>query len=126
MNIEELREYCLSVKGASESFPFAKFARGAENILVFKVMGKMFAYVDIFPADGVFLVWMKCDPQRSAKLRQEYEGIFASVRNLNRNWNGVALESDVPGTLVRELILHSVEEVIKGLPRKKREEYQNM
>lgn len=34
MNIEELREYCISVKGASESFPFD------ESTLVFKVMGK--------------------------------------------------------------------------------------
>ena len=38
MNIEELREYCLSVKGATECMPFD------EDTLVFKVMGKMFTY----------------------------------------------------------------------------------
>ena len=41
MNIEELREYCLSKKGAGEDFPFD------ETTLVFKVMNKMFALTDI-------------------------------------------------------------------------------
>ena len=39
MNIEEYRDYCLSVKGATECMPFG------ENILVFKVMDKMFTYI---------------------------------------------------------------------------------
>ena len=37
MNIEHFREYCISKKGVTESFPFD------EKTLVFKVMGKMFA-----------------------------------------------------------------------------------
>ena len=39
MNIEDYREYCLSVKGATECMPFD------EHTLVFKVMDKMFTYV---------------------------------------------------------------------------------
>ena len=38
MNIEEFRDYCLSKKGVTESFPFN------ELTLVFKIMGKMFAF----------------------------------------------------------------------------------
>ena len=37
MNIEEVREYCLSLKNVTEGFPFG------EDFLVFKVEGKMFA-----------------------------------------------------------------------------------
>ena len=37
MNIEQLREYCLSKKAVTEDFPFD------EHTLVFKVLGKMFA-----------------------------------------------------------------------------------
>ena len=37
MNIECIREYCLSKKGTSETFPFD------ESTLVFKVFDKMFA-----------------------------------------------------------------------------------
>lgn len=36
MNIEQLRNYCLSKKGTTEDFPFD------EDTLVFKVLGKMF------------------------------------------------------------------------------------
>ncbi len=41
MNIEEYRNYCLAKKGTTEDFPFD------ENVLVFKVMGKMFALTDV-------------------------------------------------------------------------------
>ena len=40
MNIEQIRDYCLEKKAATESFPFD------DNTLVFKVMGKMFASVE--------------------------------------------------------------------------------
>ncbi|MCD8029800.1 MAG: MmcQ/YjbR family DNA-binding protein [Bacteroides sp.] len=126
MNIEELREHCLSVKGSSESFPFTKFARGAENILAFKIMEKMFAYVDIYPSDGRFLIWMKCDPSCSAQLCRQYKGILISPRSPDGKWIGVALGSDVPDTRIRELILHSAEEVIQALPRKKQAEYHKL
>jgi predicted DNA-binding protein (MmcQ/YjbR family) len=36
MNIEEIREYCISKPGVTEGFPFN------ETALVFKVAGKMF------------------------------------------------------------------------------------
>ncbi len=41
MNIEKLRDFCLSFKGATEDLPFD------ETTLLFKVMDKMFALVDI-------------------------------------------------------------------------------
>ncbi len=41
MNVEEFRDYCISKKGVTESFPFD------ETTLVFKVMGKMFALTDV-------------------------------------------------------------------------------
>jgi hypothetical protein len=41
MNIEEIREYCLAKPGLTEGFPFN------DTALVFKVMGKMFALLDL-------------------------------------------------------------------------------
>ena len=35
MNIEELREYCLSMEGVTEKTPFGKFARRFDSVLVF-------------------------------------------------------------------------------------------
>lgn len=113
MNIEELREYCLSVRGSTESLPFI-----GHNVLVFKVMGKMFAYVALEPKDGVFKVSLKCDPDRSTELRETYRGITAT-RHQTLLWNSVVLESDVPDALIRELVDHSVSEVIRKLPKSK-------
>jgi predicted DNA-binding protein (MmcQ/YjbR family) len=120
MNIEELREYCISVKGASESFPFD------ESTLVFKIMDKMFAYVGLDPKDGQFKVNLKCDLEKSLELRERYEGVKQGVHTSSLLWNAVYLESDVPDNLIKELIEHSVEEVIKKLPKKKQEEYKKL
>ncbi len=113
MNIEDLREFCLSVKGADESFPFFD-----DRILVFKVMGKMFAYVNIEPKDALFRVSMKCDPDKSEELRDQYEGVVNGQHTKALEWNSICLESDVPDDLIKELILHSVDEVIRKLPKK--------
>ncbi len=99
MNIEEFREYCLSVKGATESLPFLH-----HNILVFKVMGKMFAYIPLEPKDSIFKADLKCNPEKSLELREKYSGItHTDFKTLL--WNLVTLESDVPDDLIKELIV---------------------
>ncbi len=45
MNIEEFREFCLSLPGVTEKMPFGAF-RWAKDILVFfYVKGKMFCFL---------------------------------------------------------------------------------
>ncbi len=119
MNIEDFRDICLSVKGATECFPFD------ETILVFKVMGKMFAYTGLNPKDGQFKVNMKCTPDRSIELREMYDGVKQCVHSRSLLWNEVYLDSDLPDALIKKLVEHSVSEVILKLPKKKREEYFN-
>ena len=53
MNIEEIREYCLAKPGVTEGFPFG------EDVLVFKVMNKMFALTGL-DGDPPY-VNLKCD-----------------------------------------------------------------
>lgn len=43
MNIEEYRLYCMAKRGITESFPFHKL----QNVLVFKVLDKIFTATDI-------------------------------------------------------------------------------
>ena len=117
MNIEEFREHCLSIKGSMESLPFIN-----PNILAFKVMDKMFAYIPLNPKDGVFKADLKCNPDKSIELREKYNGITKTDFD-TLMWNLVTLDSDVPDELIKELINHSAEEVIKKLPKKKQEEY---
>lgn len=120
MNIEDFREFCISVKGATESFPFD------ENTLVFKVMNKMFAYGTLAPKDGRIRFSMKCDPEKSDILRDTYKGVIRGDHTTSNSWNAVYLDSDVPDILIKELVQHSVEEVIKKLPKKQQELYNSM
>lgn len=119
MNIEYFRDFCLSIKGATESFPFD------DTTLVFKVMGKMFAYIGLDPKDGEFFANMKCDPERSIELRERYEGVQHGYHTNKAMWNSVYLQRDLPDELIKELIQHSVDEVIKRLPKIRQKEYYN-
>ncbi|NQX98654.1 MAG: MmcQ/YjbR family DNA-binding protein, partial [Flavobacteriales bacterium] len=56
MNIEEYRSYCLSKKGVTEEIPFSKLP----NVLVFKVVGKMFTGTDITTFSSFSI---KCKPE---------------------------------------------------------------
>ena len=51
MNIEEFRDYCLSLSKVTEKMPFAQF-HGANTILVFYIAGKSFCYVNIDKFDS--------------------------------------------------------------------------
>lgn len=117
MNIEELREYCLSIKGVAESLSLQN-----HKVLVCKVMEKVFVYIPLEPKDGIFKAYLKCNPEKTVELREKFNGInpddFKTLL-----WNWITLESDVPDKLIEELVNHSVDEVIKKLPKSKREEY---
>ena len=120
MDIERFRNYCLAVKGATESTPFID-----PNILVFKVMDKMFCMLDLEPKDGAFKADLKCDPDYTLELREKYNGINPGHVPSTLLWHRITLDGDVPDKLIIDLILHSVEEVIKKLPKRKQLEYKD-
>lgn len=68
MNIEELREYCLSMEGVTEKTPFGKFARRYESILVFYVLDHMFCFADM---DDFTSVTVKSTPDEVEELRMQ-------------------------------------------------------
>ena len=113
MNIEEIREYCISKNAVTEEFPFD------EETLVFKVGGKMFALVGL---EHVPLkVSLKCDPERALELRDEYDGLITESYHMSKkHWNAVFAES-LPPDFVKELIDHSYDLVVKGMSKKQRE-----
>ncbi len=118
MNIEELRDYCLAVKNAEECTPFG------EDVMVYKIMNKMFAFFSLHPKEAEYFVVLKCDPDRTVELREKYRGItkgFYAGDSLM--WNSVYIQKDVPDALIAELLEHSAEEVVKKLPKKKQAEY---
>ena len=108
MNIDSLREYCLSIKGATEEMPF-------------KVLGKWFAVVPL--QDEVLNVSLKCDPDRAIDLREEYACVEPAWHFNKKYWNCITLNQDMNDETVKQWIRHSVEQVVKKLPKKTQAEY---
>lgn len=114
MDIESAREYCLQKKGVTEDFPFD------ETTLVIRVMNKMFVLMDLENPDKIT---MKCDPEYAIELRERYSGIEGAYHFNKKYWNQVMFDGSVSDSLIKQLIDHSYEEVIKKFTRKLRAEY---
>lgn len=114
MHIEQLRDFCITKKGVTEHFPFN------EVTLVFKVMDKMFALTGLDRWErGEESINLKCDPEKASLLRGEYEGIQPGFHMNKKHWNTITInKSDVSDVLLKELINHSYDSVVKGLPKK--------
>ncbi len=116
MTIDRLRTYCLGLPEACEDFPFG------EDVLVFKVAGKMFGMVNFRALP--FTMNLKCDPERSADLRERYESISPGYHMNKRHWNTIVMDGNVPDSEALALVDHSYGLVVQGLPRKDRERLQ--
>ncbi len=118
MDIEILRLYCIGKPAVTEGFPFD------ETTLVFKVMGKMFALLslDAIPSQ----INLKCDPEKALELRAEYPAILPGYHMNKAHWNSIVLDGSLSHSLVYELIDHSYQLVLNGLPKKLREQMKDV
>lgn len=117
MNIEVVRDYCLGKKLCEEGFPFD------DKTLVFKVMGKMFAVVCLDEPEFVIL---KCDADKAVELREHYHAVEPAFHFNKKYWNQVYFNHDVNDDMILSLIDHSLDEVIKKLTHKQRDEYMSL
>jgi len=99
MNIETLRDYCLSKPGAEETLPFGP------DTLVYKVSGKVFLLVGLDSEDLRFNV--KCDPDKAIELRDEYSCVLPGFHMNKKHWNTVVVDGSVSNALLKEWIDHS-------------------
>ena len=110
---DEVIAVCSAKPGSVEDY------RVGDEVAVFKVAGKMFALVTLGPAPGS--VSLKCDPDLAAGLRRRYAAITAGYHLSKRHWNTVMLDGSVPQDELLDLIDHSYELVVTGLPRAERD-----
>ena len=113
MNIESLREYCLSLPKVTEDFPFD------ETTLVFRIGGKIFAMLDLERTEWFVL---KCNPDYAIELRDRHPEIAPAWHMNKKHWNQLNIFGSLPDALVQSLIRHSYNEVIKKMPRKLKDE----
>lgn len=110
MNIEEIRDFCLSFKGVTEEMPF-----GPETV-VFKVMGKMFLLLPLDVED--VRISIKNTPERNIELRGEYPNIMGAFHMNKTHWNNLIIDFSTKRELVKLLITESYDLVVKGLTKK--------
>ncbi len=103
MDIVTLREYCISKKGAEETFPFG------DDTLVFKSKDKIFALVNL---DGDLSINLKCDPALAIELRERYSSVSPGYHMNKKHWNTVMLNGSVPDKEVLSWIDHSYDLII--------------
>jgi predicted DNA-binding protein (MmcQ/YjbR family) len=111
MDLETFRECCLKQPGATEGTPFG------DDVLVFKVAGKMFALAALDEVPTT--VNLKCDPDLALDLRDRYEQITPGYHMNKKHWNTIDIEGCIPDVELQRLIDHSYDLVVKGLPRSK-------
>lgn len=109
MNIEEFREYCLSLPDVTEATPFEKFSRGKFTILVFYVNSHMFCY---FNVDDFSNITIKCNPTEMAELKEHYQAIGEPFNGDKRYWISVQPNLDLPDKELKELVYKSYEIVM--------------
>ena len=114
MNVEELRDYCLSLKGTTDEFPFD------DVHLVLKVQGKMYGLIPLDNPETQ--ITLKCNPERAIQLREEYDAITPAWHFNKKHWNTVRIDPSISQNFLCELINHSYDLVVAGLPRKLKEE----
>jgi predicted DNA-binding protein (MmcQ/YjbR family) len=110
MNIELLREYCLSRPGAEESFPFGP------DVMVFKVGAKIFLLCSLDSEDFSFNV--KCDPELAIELRERYDCVQPGYHMNKKHWNTIVVDGSVSTKQLKEWIDHSYEIVNKSQAKK--------
>ena len=98
MDIITLREYCITKKDITESFPFG------DDTLVLKTSGKIFALINL---DGDLSINRKCDPVLTIDLREKYNSVTPGYHMNKKHWNTVLLDGSVPDKEVFSWIDHS-------------------
>lgn len=113
MNLEDIRNLCLSFPGVTEDFPFD------ENTLVFRVMGKMFLLVDVVQADRINI---KCNPEEAVELRERFPTVLPGYHMNKVHWNTVMLKGAYPPGALASWIRDSYNLILASVPVRKRVE----
>src|SRR5690606_34267389 len=112
MDIESLRNYCLSLPEAEEGLPFGG------DTLVFSVRGKMFCATGI---DDFEFINVKCDPEKAIDLRERYEDVVPGFHMNKRHWNSIRTGTRITDAQIQEWIRDSYRLVVAGMTKKQRE-----
>ena len=103
MNVEEFREYCLSLPDVTEATPFEKFSKGkffaersgkAERTILGRPVLTVVSYINshmfcYFNVDDFSNITIKCESSEMAELKEHYQAIGEPFNSDKRYWISV-------------------------------------
>ena len=96
MDVEHLREYCLSKSGVEETLPFGP------DTLVYKVSGKIFLLTGLNAEQLSFNV--KCDPELALELREQFQCVLPGYHMNKKHWNTVTVDGSLSIKMIKGFI----------------------
>ena len=121
MDVEQVREYTLSILGVTEDQPFG------DDIITFRIEGKIFlclwlggSHHDMRDSEPRFA--LKLTPERNEELREQYSAVTPAWHWNKKHWSDVYYEH-LEEDLVKSLIKESYDLVVSKLPKASRIKY---
>ena len=121
MNIEQVREYTLSLYGVTEDQPFG------DDILTFRLEGKIFVCLWLGGGnhdmkDSLPRIAIKLSPDRNIELREQFSAVKPAWHWNKKHWSDVYYEQ-MEDSLVEALIRESYHLIMAKLPKAIRQKY---
>lgn len=123
MNVEQIREYALSLEGVTEDQPFG------DDIITFRLEGKIFVCLWLGGGkydmrDSMPRFALKLPPERNEELREQYSAVTPAWHWNKKHWSDVYYEQ-LDEALVEEWIKESYQLVASKLPKSVRQKYES-
>ena len=115
MNIEELRDFCLSMEGVTERTPFGKFARRYESILVFYILDHMFCFADM---EDFTSVTIRLTSDEIEEIRMNHLSVSNPMNRGLKFWIQLNLNGDISDGEIYGLIKRAYD-IVKAKYTKK-------
>jgi predicted DNA-binding protein (MmcQ/YjbR family) len=109
----------IEAKAGAEGRPFTPSKTAPPLVIIYKVMGKVFAILSVRGVEDVIL---KCEPALVEALREKYAGVGHRSHLDRRFWISVRLDDDVPAKEIKRLVSLSYDLVCASLTSKQRAE----
>lgn len=124
MNIEQVREYTLSLPGVTEDQAFG------EDILNFRLEGKIFVCLWLGGGkndmkDDDSRIALKLSPDRNIELREQFSAVKPAYHWNKKHWSDVYYEL-IDEEFVKTCIKESYNLILSKLPKAIREKYYSL
>ena len=121
MNIEQIREYTLSLYGVTEDQPFG------DDVLTFRLEGKIFACLWLGGGEHDMKnseprIALKLSPDRNIELRELFSAVTPAWHWNKKHWSDVCYEQ-MGDSQVEALIMESYQLIVSKLPKAIRQKY---